>query len=284
MDKEILLNQLSFPHGIYVDDNQTIYIADFGNDRIVEWKCHENKGHIVAGGNGKGNGNNQLNFPTDVMFDKENDSMIICDYGNRRVMRWSRRKNANGQIIISDIDCLSLTMDNNGYLYVSDYGKNEVRRWRIGDKCGTIVAGGNGAGDHLNQLNSPRYVFVDADYSVYVSDWSNHRVMKWIKSATEGIVVAGGNGEGNSLTQLSLPEGVIVDQLGHIYVADRYNHRVMRWCQGAQQVTIVVGGNGEGQQSNQFNGPIGSSFDQQGNLYVADFGNHRIQKFEIDLN
>ncbi|CAM6005293.1 unnamed protein product [Sphagnum balticum] len=106
-------------------------------------------------------------------------------------MRWSRRKNANGQIIISDIDCRGLTMDNNGYLYVSDYEKNEVRRWRIGDDRGTIVAGGNGAGDHLHQLNSPRYIFVDEDYSVYVSDFKNHRVMKWIKGAKEGIVVAG---------------------------------------------------------------------------------------------
>ncbi len=278
------LNQLFYPHGIYVDDDQTIYIADFGNDRIIEWKCNEKKGHIVAGGNGKGDGNYQLQFPTDVIVDKENDSMIICDWGNRRVMRWSRRKNANVQIIISDIDCRGLTMDNNGYLYVSDWKKNEVRRWRMGDKEGTIVAGGNGKGNHLNQLNWPGFIFVDEDYSLYVSDWDNHRVMKWINGAKEGIVVAGGNGPGKSLTQLSYPQGVIVDQFGQIYVADRYNHRVMRWCQGAQQGTIVVGGNGEGQQSNQFNVPIGLSFDRLGNLYVADYGNHRIQKFEIDLN
>ena len=74
-------------------------------------------------------------------------------------------------------------------LYVSDWMKDEVRRWKIGDKEGTIVAGGNGKGNNLNQLNVPTYIFVDQDYSVYVSDWfSNHRVMKWMKGAKEGIV------------------------------------------------------------------------------------------------
>ena len=32
----------------------------------------------------------------------------------------ARRNGTNGQIIISDIDCWGLTMDNNGDLYVSD--------------------------------------------------------------------------------------------------------------------------------------------------------------------
>ena len=69
-----------------------------------------------------------------------------------------------------------------------------------------VVAGGNGQGNQLNQLNGPTYIFVDDDLSLYVSDCGNHRVMKWVKDAKEGVVVAGGNGQGNSLTQLSLPQ------------------------------------------------------------------------------
>jgi sugar lactone lactonase YvrE len=277
------LNQLWCPDGICIDDDQTIYIADCGNHRIVEWKCNATNGQIVAGGNGEGNKTNQLNYPRDVIIDKENNSLIISDNGNRRVIRWFRQNNTkNGEIIIKDIDCRGLTMDKNGSLYVSDYIKNEVRRWERGDQNGTIVAGGNGKGNHLNQFNLPTYIFVDEDYSLYVSDTRNHRVMKWLKDAKEGIVVAGGNGQGNSLTQLSSPQGVIADQLGQIYVADVDNHRVIRWCKGDKQGTIVVVGNGGGKQSNQFNGPVGLSSDRQGNLYVADYWNHRIQKFEIN--
>ncbi|CAF2193278.1 unnamed protein product, partial [Rotaria magnacalcarata] len=102
---------------------------------------------------------------------------------------------------------------------------------------GTVVAGGNGKGDGLNQLNEPTYLFVDRDHSVYVSDNNNHRVMKWVEGAKEGIVVAEGHGEGSALTQLNHPHGIFVDTLGRLYVADMVNNRVMRWTQGATQGT-----------------------------------------------
>jgi sugar lactone lactonase YvrE len=277
------LNQFSFPGGIFLDDDdQNIYIADMGNHRIVEWKLGATSGRIIAGGNGQGNQTNQLNNPTDVILDHETNSLIIADSGNRRVMRWSRQSITNGEILISDIDCICLTMDKNGSFYVSDCEKNEVRRWERGDKEGTIVAGGNGKGDHLNQLNFPTLLFVDEDASLYVSDNRNHRVVKWVKDAKEGIVAAAGNGEGDSLTELNRPNGIIIDQLGQIYVADSGNHRVMRWYAGVKEGSIVVGGNGEGEHSNKLNGPADLSFDHQGNLYVVDYYNHRIQKFEIE--
>ncbi|CAF1020693.1 unnamed protein product [Adineta steineri] len=276
------LNQLCGPEGIYVDDDhQAVYIADCCNNRIVKWKYGAKNGQVVAGGNGIGDRSDQLTLPNDVIFDKKNDSLIICDQGNRRVVRWSRQNGTKGETIISDIDCQSLTMDNNGDLYVSDGWKNEVRRWKQGETEGTTVAGGNEQG---NRFDWATHIFVDKDHSIYVSDGDNHRVMKWMKRAKEGIIVAGGNGEGNSLTHLSLPQGVTVDHLGNVYVADCNNHRIMRWSEGSCEGTIVVGGNGEGRKPNQFTRPTDLSFDVEGNLYVTDWGNHRIQKFEIDLN
>jgi sugar lactone lactonase YvrE len=280
------LNQLASPLGIYVNDNnQTIYISDYDNHRIVQWKIGAQTGQfVVAGGNGKGNRIDQLNNPTDLVFDQKNDSLIICDQGNRRIVRWPRRKRTNQQIIISNIDGWGLAMDNNGDLYVSDYMKNEVKRWREGETNGTIVAGGHGKGKNLNQLNTPRYIFVDEDYSVYVSDNENHRVMKWMKDAREGIVVAGGQGPGESLRQLYHPNGVTVDHSGNIYVADLANHRIMRWLKDAKEGSIIVGGNGKGQKLNQLNYPMGVSFNLEGNFYVVDQRNHRVQKFDVDFN
>ena len=108
------------------------------------------------------------------------------------------------------------------------------------ERDGTVIAGGNGLGDRLDQLNYPTYLFVDDDHTLYISDSENHRVMKWMKDAKEGIVVAGGNRQENQMTQLSNPGGVTVDQFGHIYVADCWNHRVMRWCKGANEGVIIV--------------------------------------------
>ncbi|CAF1365936.1 unnamed protein product [Rotaria sp. Silwood1] len=278
------INQLSNPCGLYVDDNQTIYVADQSNHRIVEWKQGATNGQVVAGGNGEGSGDHQLDNPHDVIIDKERDSLIICDTSNRRVVRWPCRNGTSGETIISNISCVGLTMDENGSLYVTDYGRDEVRRYRRGESQGTVVAGGNGRGNRLDQLSCPQYVFVDRDHSVYVSDGNNHRVMKWMEGAKQGIVVAGGQGKGNGLTQLSSPHGVVVDQLGTVYVADFGNDRIMRWPKGATQGSVIVGGNGSGGQSNQLNGPIGLSFDRHGNLYVVDYGNHQVQKFNIHSN
>jgi sugar lactone lactonase YvrE len=190
-------DQLNGPHGLFVDEDQTVYIADYGNHRIMGWKAGATTGEVLAGGKGQGNRLDQLNGPTDVIVDRETDSLLICDRGNRRVMRWPRRPSSLRQpeIVIDNIDCWGLIMDDQGSLYVSDVEKHEVRRYdKNGDKKGTVVAGGHGEGDNLNQLNWPTYLFVDAQSTLYVSDYNNHRVMKWMKGAKEGIVVAGGNG------------------------------------------------------------------------------------------
>ncbi|CAF4047362.1 unnamed protein product, partial [Rotaria sp. Silwood1] len=59
------INQLSDPLGLYVDDDQTIYVVDRANHRIVEWKRGATSGQVVAGGNGQGSGDHQLNNPRD---------------------------------------------------------------------------------------------------------------------------------------------------------------------------------------------------------------------------
>ncbi|CAF1616868.1 unnamed protein product, partial [Adineta ricciae] len=278
------LNQLNSPYGMCIDGNQTIYVADYGNHRVVEWKKGATTGQIVAGGNGEGNQNDQLLVPTSVVVDEKTDSLIISDGNNRRIMQWSRQNGTSGQAIISNVTSYGIAMDGEGYLYVSDLNKNEVRRWKIGDKsAGEVVAGGNGKGNRLDQLNVPCGVFVDKNQSVYVVDNGNHRVVKWARDAREGIVVAGGQGEGSSLSQLHHPYGVVVDQLGSVYVADQYNHRIMRWCVGSREGNVIVGGNGQGQGIDQLWHPLSVSFDEGNNLYVTDLSNNRIQKFDVDV-
>ncbi len=277
-------NQLYYPEGLYVDDDQTVYVADETNHRIVEWKSGATSGQVVAGGNGRGSKADQLSFPTDVFVDKERDSLIICDGDNERVVRWPRRNGTSGETIILNISCVGLTMDESESIYVTDSRKHEVRRYRRGESKGTVVAGGNGSGNRLDQLSFPHYVFVDRDHSVYVSDYGNHRVMKWVEGAKQGIVVAGGHGEGKGLAQLRHLHGVVVDQLGTVYVADYLNKRIMRWVKGTTQGSVIVGRNGDGGQLNQLYEPFGLSFDQHGNLYVAYRRNNRVQKFNIDSN
>ena len=277
------LNQFYFPLGLDIhDDNQSIVIADFRNHRIVEWKIGASNGTVIACGQGQGNRLDQLYFPSDVLIDKETNSLFIVDRLNRRVLRRSRRQGTTqDEVIIDNIDCYELAIDHQRYLYVSDFRRHEVRRYTIGDKNGIVVAGGNGQGNQLNQLNWPTYLFIDEEQTVYVSDENNHRVMKWNKGAKEGIVVAGGQRTGSALTQLYYPQRLFVDISGTIYVADGLNHRVMRWPKAAKQGTIIVGGNGEGNAPNQLLFPVALSFDSNCNLYFLDCFNHRVQRFDL---
>lgn len=278
------LNQLYNPLSLSIDeDNQTIYVADYWNNRIIKWRSGLINGETVVNGTIQINQTDQINRPTNVLIDKKTDSLIICDSGNRRVIQCSRHHGTKARTIISDIDCWGLAMDKQGYLYVSDCNRHEVKRWRIGEPSWKVVAGGNGAGNRLDQLNNPTCIFVDDEQSIYVSDRYNNRVMKWKSDRKQGVIVAGNQIEGNSLEQLSHPTGIVIDQMGTVYVSDSNNHRVMKWPKDAVEGSVAVGGNSHGNQSNQLYNPWGISFDHQGNLYVADNVNHRIQKFNVDF-
>lgn len=277
-------NQLNWPHGIFVDEDQTIVIADFHNHRIIQWKAGDTNGKVIAGGDGCGDGLNQLDKPIDVLIDKETDNLIICDSGNQRVVQWSRRSTTKqGETLIDNITCSALTMDNQRNLYVSDIDENEVRQYRMDDMKATLVAGGNGKGAGLGQLNSPSHIFIDRQQTIYVSDTSNNRVMKWPKGATEGIIVVG-QGTANASTQLSGPEGLFVDTLGTLYIADWGSHSVLRWNPETKRGTVIAGGNGRGSAANQLPYPQGLFLDRHGNLYVTDWGNNRVQRFSIEKN
>ena len=270
------------PQGLLIDSNEAIVFADFDHHRIVEYEKGKTKGRVVAGGEGNGSELYQLNEPMNIVLDKVADNLIICDYGNRRVVQWSRHNDTEvGEILLDNIACFGLALDEQRNLYVSDKEKHEVRRYRLGEKNGTLVAGGNGAGSNLSQLWDPFNLFVDREQNVYVSDNNNHRVMKWNRNATEGIVVAGGQDRGDSPIQLSYPDGILVDNNGTLYVVENDNHRVTRWHQQATQGVLIAGGNGKGRGANQLNHPFGVAFDRQGNLYVADTSNGRVQRFEI---
>ncbi|CAF1688451.1 unnamed protein product [Adineta ricciae] len=183
--------QINYPLGIFVDTDKTVYIADQFQDSIVLWKTNGKTGQIVAGGHGRGNALNQFSMPTDVLIDKRTNSFIICDAGNRRIIKWCRKRGTtSGIIVIHNISCFGIAQDRQEYLYVSVIEKNEIRRFSRDNNYarGRIVAGGNGKGDGLNQFNFPGHLFVDTEQSIYVSDWNNRRMMKWIRGAYQGIV------------------------------------------------------------------------------------------------
>ncbi|CAF3787263.1 unnamed protein product [Rotaria sp. Silwood1] len=288
-------DQLDNPLGLFVDGDQMIFIAEQWNHRILQWKLGDTNGRIAAGGHGKGKRLNQLDQPTDVLIDKETDNLIICDQGNHRVVRWSRRSlTTKGEILLDDINCYGLALDDHRCLYISDEIKHEVRRYHIGNKNGTIVAGGHGEGDGLNQLNQPSYLFVDRQQAVYVSDTNNHRVMKWNKGAKEvilnisvnaqwaqkGSTVAGGYGNGRATNQLNTPMGLCIDEDQTMVIADFWNHRIVQWKLGDKDGLILADGRHKGNRSDRLYWPTNVLIEKESDsLIICDPGNQRVLRW-----
>lgn len=83
-------NQLNAPRGIFVDKkDETLYVADCDNHRVMKFTLNSKYGVIVAGGKGQGNGLNQLNSPTGI-FVAEDDSIFITGFSKHRVTKWDK--------------------------------------------------------------------------------------------------------------------------------------------------------------------------------------------------
>jgi sugar lactone lactonase YvrE len=83
--------QLNSPTGVFVDRGGTIYVADFYNSRIQRFppgSTSDTTGVTVAGGNGEGDGADQLNDASSVYVDTTG-AIYIADYLNNRVQKWN---------------------------------------------------------------------------------------------------------------------------------------------------------------------------------------------------
>ncbi len=136
--------QLDEPYYPYLDElNSYLYIPDSQNHRIQRYYLGATTNvTTVAGGNGPGSGNNQLNTPNDVCVSKKTGAIYIADTNNNRIQRWS--PGATSGVTIAGIAGTSGTAStllnspvvvalspNETFLYVSDFYNNRVQRFEL---------------------------------------------------------------------------------------------------------------------------------------------------------
>ncbi|CAF0863558.1 unnamed protein product [Adineta steineri] len=92
------LNQLHWPTSILVDEDQSVYVSDSRNNRVIKWRKDAKEGTIVTGGNGEGENLNQLYFPQGVFVD-DWGHIYVADCNNHRVMRWCEGK-SEGEVVV----------------------------------------------------------------------------------------------------------------------------------------------------------------------------------------
>ena len=136
--------ELNQPYGLFLDElNGHLYIADSGNHRIQRYSLNEtSNGTTVAGGNGRGADNHQLNGPTDIFLVNSTGSIYIADYGNERIQKWSLGS-SSGTIIVGipglagsngtllDGPTGIVVSHNETHFYVTDRKNNRIQRFQL---------------------------------------------------------------------------------------------------------------------------------------------------------
>lgn len=234
--------QFRVPYSIAVDPKDKIFVVDRENHRIQ--KFDSNGTFLARGGNGRGNADNQLNRPEDIVFSPF--GIFVTDTGNDRVLKfnssiilvnkWGSRGTDDGQFVHPH----AIDIDSKGNVYVGELNRPGVQ---VFDTNGKFLKkwGSRGTGD--DQFSIPQeHISVDKQDKVYVVDGeSNPRVQIFDKeghflgkigtychmSTGEGCIDPDGSGPlelGDG--QFSKPEHVSIDSEGKIYVVDRGNKRI----------------------------------------------------------
>lgn len=237
-DASAALTDMNEPFSIARDRAGYIYVSDSRNNRVIKFPPNSTQGTagvVVAGGT-VGSALNQLNYPAGIFIDK-NDYLYVADEYNNRVLRFPPNATT--------------------------------------DSLGTIVAGGNGAGNALNQID-PIGIFVDSAGYIFIADYNGARVLKFAPGSTQSSngAVAAQSGLGN-------PMDVFIDKAGYLYVSEGGQmDKVTKFApnsNGSTGGTIVAGSNSFF--GFYFDSPWGIYVADSGDLYVADANNSQILKF-----
>ncbi|HLH17156.1 MAG TPA: protease pro-enzyme activation domain-containing protein [Bryobacteraceae bacterium] len=256
-------NALLFtPHGIALDGNGNLYIADTSN-------------HVVR---------------------KVDPSGTITTFaGNARCCQVSG--DGFPATVAGIGEPYALALDSNGNLYISDILNHVVRKV---DTSGTIttVAGtgaliggysGDGGPATSAKLNAPYGLAADSAGNLYIADHYNNRIRKVDSSGIISTVAGTGSccysGDGGPATKALLgePSGVALDAQGNLLIADNFSYRVRRVSADGTITSIAGSGlpgyTGDGGPANAatFRLPVAIAVDAAGNMVVADQTNNAVR-------
>ncbi|CAF1382653.1 unnamed protein product [Adineta steineri] len=114
---------------------------------------------------------------------------------------------------LNNSSIMSIEQDSQSFIneisIISLEKKPKFKKWK---QNAVTMAGGKGQGQKLNQLHSPRAIFIDKKKNVFIADNDNNRIVEWKCNAEEGQIIADRNEQGNGMKH---PTDVIVNQQTH---------------------------------------------------------------------
>jgi sugar lactone lactonase YvrE len=231
-------NGLNYPLGSAIDAAGNVYIADFGNNRVVKIPANGAPQTTVGSG---------FDEPISVAVDGAGNIFVTHNGNTTSVAMIPAGGGAQTTIGAGFQSPSFVSVDGAGNLYVSD--NLTVWKWpQDGGKPTTIFSG----------VSFPGQATLDSAGNIYFSLAILSQVVEIL--AADGSQKQVGSG-------LRFPEGVAVDPAGNVYIADGGNNRVVVVSpDGATQSTLMSG----------LNQPYGLALDGAVNLYIADSLNGRV--------
>ena len=217
-------NDVGVPGGIALDAQERLYVVDmlgksvriFGPDRKLV-------NQIV---------DETVTKPTGIAVDKVNGKVYLVDTSNKdaeemNVKVYDLQGKRIGQIggkpggAFGEFSYPTYaTVDDKGYLYVSDTMNARVQKF---DASGKHVYTYGQMGSAWGEFDKPKGVAVDGFGNLYVVDsgWSNVQIFN---EHGQILLFFGGRGPGPGM--LKNPLAIAIDRNNRIYVGDYLNHRV----------------------------------------------------------
>lgn len=252
---------LNYPRALTIDSKGFLYVADYGNNRILRMRP-DGIIDIVAGSGINGDSGDggqasaaRLSYPQGIAVDSQ-DSLYIADTGNHRIRKVSqdgtittvagRFNYGNGGFSGDGYPAtlallfvpVSVAVDSQGNLYIADTANNRIRKVST-DGIITTLAGngaftydGDGGVATFTALPSPYDITLDSQGNLFIeSGYSIRKVsVDGIITTVAGNRARGFSGDGGSATaaMFNFPYGVATDPLGNLFIADYYNNRIRK--------------------------------------------------------
>ncbi len=211
--------QLVHPTAVGFDPSGNLWVADTGNNRILEFKAPfttREEASLVIGQTGfttptAGNGPSGLSSPSGLTFDPSGN-LWVADTSNNRVLEFSPPFSSGMDAAIA-----------------------------IGQ--GSLTSNSGGAGG--NQLQGPSSLAFDVYGNLWVADRGNSRVLEFTGSFSTGIAATtvlgqstfGSTAGATIQSGMNAPTGVSTDHSGNVWVADTANNRVLLFTAPASTST-----------------------------------------------
>jgi sugar lactone lactonase YvrE len=318
---------LCAPAGVTFDKSGDLWVADYSNNRVLEFRAPFSNGEaasVVIGQTGfttrtcvlKQSG---LCLPMGIAFDKSGN-LWIADRGNNRVLEF-RAPFSNGEaasVVIGQTGfttrtcavkqkslCIpeGIAFDSSGSLWVADYGNNRVLEFRApfsNGEAASVVIGQTGfttrtCATKQSGLCAPAGVTFDKSGDLWVADYSNNRVLEFRAPSSNGEAASVVIGQTGFTTRacatkqsgLCSPKDIAFDRLSDLWVADGNNNRILEFVAplfNGEAASVVIGQTGftTGSCATTRSGlcvPASVTFDKSGDLWVADYSNNRVLEF-----